>query len=114
MERQYGLRYTGLEPVIKAAFGVSLDMKSGAGGWSMGLNFTYYPTVDARNDQAFRIIDILRTFYRDFDISNKVTDAFHQKALRKIIRLVASGKTSPLAVDYCNRFLMHEAFSGHE
>ncbi|KAK7932606.1 hypothetical protein PG985_003318 [Apiospora marii] len=32
------------------------------------------------------------------------------KALRKIARLLATGKTSPLAVNYCNQSLMHVAF----
>ncbi|KAK8018871.1 hypothetical protein PG991_008061 [Apiospora marii] len=110
-DQTYGLRYTGLARVIKAAIGVSFDMRSGAGGWSVGPSFSYYPTVDAENDQSFRIMDILREVFYGRQFGGEAADSFHQKALRKIVRLLVTGKTSPLAVDHCNRSLMHVAFN---
>lgn len=109
------MRYIGLTRVIKAAIEVAFYMRSEAGGWSVGPSFTYYPTVDEENDQTFQIIDIIRKVCLLYGIIDEQTVAlFYQKALGRIVRLLTTGKTSPLAVNHNNQSLMHAAFYAYE
>ncbi|KAK8135217.1 hypothetical protein PG984_007229 [Apiospora sp. TS-2023a] len=114
-DRRYGLRYTGLMQAIKGAIDITFNMTSGAGGWSVSPGFRYYPTVDAAQDPAFRILDL---YGRSFDlrlqredlVPDELITVFHHRATEKMRWLFDTRKTSPLAVDDRNRSLMHEAF----
>ncbi|KAK8045486.1 hypothetical protein PG993_005510 [Apiospora rasikravindrae] len=111
VKRQYGFRYNGLARVIKAAVGLSFVMSSGAGGWSLGPSFHYYPTVDGSRDPAFQIIRwVFEVQHWCYGFNERTISVFQQKALAKMTRLFARGKTSPLAVTACNASLMHGAF----
>lgn len=108
---QYGFRYTGLTRLIRAAIGISFDMSSGAGGGSIAPQFYYYPTVDEKKDNAFRILDLISHIRYDWSSETKVV--LHQKAMGQIIRLFADGKASPLSVNYNNASLIHAAFRAY-
>ena len=116
---RYGLRYTGLVRIIKAAIETTFDMTSGAGGWSINPGFRYYPTVDAREDPAFRVLATFRSFYSELrGLSDNTEQAelirtFHQAAMRKIGHLLTSRRTSPFVVDSRNQSLMHAAFDAY-
>jgi hypothetical protein len=108
--RKVGLRYTGLQRLLKSAVQISFAMRSGAGGWSLSPNFTYHPTVDGRSAPAFRIMGIIcdATSETDPDLIGFLWwEKLVGLALTKMLALLRAGKASPLAVDYANRSLLH-------
>ncbi|OHF02485.1 hypothetical protein CORC01_02180 [Colletotrichum orchidophilum] len=103
------LTYTGLARLLKSVIGISLELTSGAGGRSISPRFTYYPTVDADSDPAFRIIRMVeQCCVRPFhDGTNR--EPFIIACLKKLARLLEEKRTYPTVVDQQNRTLMHHA-----
>ncbi|KAF5254430.1 hypothetical protein FANTH_688 [Fusarium anthophilum] len=56
---KFALTYVGLRSLLNSAIQLSFSVRSGAGGWSFGPNFTYYPMVDSRSAPAFRMLTLL-------------------------------------------------------
>lgn len=116
---RYGLRYTGLVRTIKAVIETTFDITSGAGGWSINPGFRYYPTVNAREDPAFRVLNTLSSLHAklfwssDFTEEAEFITVIHQAAIRKIRHLFTSRRTSPFVVDSENQSLMHAAFNAY-
>lgn len=101
-----GAKFIGFRQVLKFAVNISFTMKSGAGGMSIGKNFTYYPTVDEKTAPAFRIVRLFRdTIYMFGEQESK--DRFLRKACDKLVELFRQSQASPVAVDTGNRNLMH-------
>ncbi|KAK4163435.1 hypothetical protein QBC43DRAFT_319578 [Cladorrhinum sp. PSN259] len=119
-KQEYGLICNGLERILSSAIKISFAMHTGAGAWSVTPTFTYYPTVDANQDPAFRIMKLLdctrRILYGPpaFYYANKryftqEWPKFVALALVKIISQLRQNKLSPRAVDSRNWTLLHYA-----
>jgi hypothetical protein len=110
--QKFGLRYTGLQRLLKSAVQISFAMRSGAGGWSLSPNFTYHPTVDGRSAPAFRIMTIMHDaaiFAVDDEDETQflLLEKLMGLALTKMLALFRTGEASPLAVDFANQSLLH-------
>ncbi|OTB04765.1 hypothetical protein M426DRAFT_151661 [Hypoxylon sp. CI-4A] len=105
--RAFNLKYTGLIRMVELAIGASFMWTSGAGGFSISPNFTYYPTVDRTSDPAFRIMSMMGYSWAYCLTKNK--KPFMVACLRKLVKLFDDKKACPLAVDNWNHSLMREA-----
>jgi hypothetical protein len=108
--RKLGLTYTGLRRLLNSAVQLSFSIRSGAGGWSLSPTFTYYPTVDAKKDPAFRMMAILER--SQFATSGKPEtllqwEKFVGLVLTRMVELFQTHRASPFAVDAKNRSLLH-------
>ena len=110
--QKIGLKYTGLRRLLDSAIQLSFSMKSGAGGWSISPNFTYYPTVDEGTAPAFRALRLLgkaavgaTSYYPSLTLVQ--WEMLAALALAKILRLFRDRKASPLAVNSRNQSLVH-------
>ena len=105
-----GLTFTRLRRLLNSAIQVSFALPSGAGGWSLSPSFTYYPTVNAKTDPAFRVMSLLRR--AGCLPENPMTQEWWDKtfvpsAVSVVLRLLRGNKTSARAVDAKNKSLMH-------
>lgn len=110
--RKVGFEFTGLRSLLNAAVQVSFVTKSGAGGFSISPNFTYYPTVDENTAPAFRMVNLIRLSQTAPELVRgppRWRDAFAALVLAKLVQLFRSQRASPLAVDSRNRSLVHHA-----
>ncbi len=116
-DRKVGLRYTGLRGLLSTAVQLSFIWTSGAGGFSFGPNFSYYPTVDETKAPVFQVLYLLQRYSNnltprrimDGDFVATLTDFETLIALgvKKIGRLFQTRKASPLAVNSRNESLAH-------
>ncbi|KAK8149225.1 hypothetical protein G3M48_007755 [Beauveria asiatica] len=114
--QKVSLTYVGLQSMLNLAIRLSFMVRSGAGGWSLGSNFTYYPLVDSESAPAFRILRLLTRsqchgndrFTKD-GILDHITwhEKFIPSAVSAILRLFGAKKASPRAVDVYNRSLVY-------
>ncbi|RYP68436.1 hypothetical protein DL771_006700 [Monosporascus sp. 5C6A] len=102
-----GLKYTGVARILKSVIDVSFALTSGAGGFSISPNFTYYPTVDSRSDPAFRIMDLIGRFFIYCPSENR--EPFMVACLRKLVRLLDEKKAYPTALSDRNENLIYAA-----
>jgi hypothetical protein len=111
------LKYTGLRRLLGSAIELSFAMNSGAGGWGITPNLTYYPTVDPKTAPAFRILGSLERSLSFVMLSGRVGseknfplpqwDKIVALALAKILRLFQARKASPFSIDTANQVLTH-------
>ncbi|KAK8044127.1 hypothetical protein PG993_004151 [Apiospora rasikravindrae] len=102
--RSVGFGYSGFASVLHTAVEFSFAMTSGAGGFSISPNFTYYATVDARSDPAFRTMELLTSctlFYKGS------IDPFAIACFKNLVRLFDDKKSCPAAVTRRNQSLFH-------
>ncbi|ETS87124.1 hypothetical protein PFICI_00952 [Pestalotiopsis fici W106-1] len=109
---EVGVRLLGLRNLLGGAITLSFKLSSGAGGFSISPGFTYYPTVDERNEPAFRILSLMRTVSLDFDSLGVLEHVgqykdFMNRAKVKLKELFRNGKSSFLVVNSQNRNLIH-------
>ena len=105
-----GLLYTGLIRVLQRAVGVAFYVSTGAGGFSIGPNVSYYATVDRETAPVFMLLDSLQ---------NSADYIFHkhhmhmswaelaEKVLGKIQKLFHERKASPTDVTQYNESMLH-------
>ncbi|OAA44723.1 Ankyrin repeat-containing domain protein [Beauveria brongniartii RCEF 3172] len=111
--QKISLTYVGLQSMLNLAIQLSFMVRSGAGGWSLGSNFTYYPLVDSDSAPAFRILRLLTCSQCQKNEKDGILDRFtwHEKlipsAVSAILRLFRAKKASPREVDVYNRSLVH-------
>ncbi|KAI0101008.1 hypothetical protein GGR51DRAFT_530901 [Nemania sp. FL0031] len=58
--KSFTVEFNNLKWLLQKAVGLSFALKHGAGGFSIGPIFTYYPAVDEKIAPAFQIIALLR------------------------------------------------------
>lgn len=105
--RKISLTYGGLRHLLNSAVRLSFAISSGAGGWSLSPNFTYYPTVDSNTAPAFRVLDML---YRSGigDLKEVIwREKLVPSAVSTILKLFRAKMASPQAVDANNRSLVY-------
>jgi hypothetical protein len=110
--RTVGLKYTGFRRLLGSAVELSFAMKSGAGGWAISPNLTYYPTVAQCTAPAFQTVMLLHSYLGFIRAAHKrpsIPDWEKLVALAcgKILRRFQSGQASPLAVNDANQSLGH-------
>ncbi|KAI1073364.1 hypothetical protein F5B20DRAFT_567325 [Whalleya microplaca] len=105
--RAFGLTYTGLRALVNNAIRFSFLVSSGAGGFSISPNVTYYPTVDQASSPTFRILYSLKLNALKL-VSKTQWDELIGLSLRQIWRAFRDGKASPQDVDQFDRSLLHE------
>ncbi|EJP69640.1 uncharacterized protein BBA_01605 [Beauveria bassiana ARSEF 2860] len=115
--QKISLTYVGFQSLLNLAIQLSFMVRSGAGGWSLGSNFTYYPLVDSKSAPAFRMLFILKTslLFGKHDITDddgllgSVTwqERMISSVVSAISRLFRTKKASPRAVDAKNRSLVY-------
>ncbi|KAF5677091.1 ankyrin repeat-containing protein [Fusarium circinatum] len=113
---KFALTYVGLRSLLNSAIQLSFSVRSGAGGWSLGPNFTYYPMVDSRTAPAFRMFGLLshskfylsrgRTEYGSIENAEWWKELLPSVA-SSILSLFRAKKASPRAVDAFNQSLVH-------
>ncbi|KAM3451214.1 hypothetical protein MY3296_005470 [Beauveria thailandica] len=114
--QKISLTYVGLQSMLNLAIQLSFMVRSGAGGWSLGSNFIYYPLVDSESAPAFRILRLLTRsqchendrFTKD-GILDRITwrEKLIPSVVSAILRLFRAKKASPRAVDVYNRSLVY-------
>ncbi|KAF4432636.1 Ankyrin repeat-containing domain [Fusarium acutatum] len=113
---KFALTYIGLRYFLNSAIQLSFSIRSGAGGWSLGPNFTYYPMVDSRSAPAFRMLNLLMGSWFGLSPSpglNGLLDSTPWRAnllpsvVSSILNLFRAKKASPRAVDDYNKSLVH-------
>lgn len=114
--QKISLTYAGLQSLLNLAIQLSFMVRSGAGGWSFGSTFTYYPLVDSESAPAFRMLFLLirsRCYLNDgFTNDGLLGDVAWQEKLipsvvSAVLRLFRAKKASPRAVDANNRSLVY-------
>ena len=114
--RKISLTYDGLGCLLNLAIQLSFMFRSGAGGWSLGSNFTYYPIVDSESAPAFRILFLLirsQCYLNDGFSNDGLLDGviWQEKLIPSVVsailRLFRAKKASPRAVDANNRSLVY-------
>ncbi|KAI0975854.1 hypothetical protein F4678DRAFT_418816 [Xylaria arbuscula] len=104
------VEYSGLRRMLQTAFAISLISTQGAGGRSIGPNFTYYPTVDERAAPAFRILEL--THYMNlwgYKNERNITSTLRtlQYCFDSIFILYSQKRASPKDIDSVGQSLMH-------
>lgn len=80
-------------------------MTSGAGGFSIGTNLTYYRTIDRGSDPSFRIMRLLEhVFWVNID---EIGLPFMIACVKKLKRLFDEKKAYPNAVTDREENLLH-------
>ncbi|KAI5920499.1 hypothetical protein F4810DRAFT_682826 [Camillea tinctor] len=105
-QRQLAMRCTRLATLLGSAIEITFTWSSGSGGFGLGQNFTYYPTVDGNIAPAFRIAKSLRGFIH-FVINEGARTSLVKDSIIRIVKLIRDGRASPLAVDRGNRTIAH-------
>ena len=105
--RAVSLKYFGLARMLNSVIDITFAWTTGAGGFSISPNFTYYPTVDTKSAPAFRIMDLLQSFCM-FCRSGKMKP-FMATCLTKLVRLFNEKKAHPAAVGDHNETLIYAA-----
>ncbi|KAF4946472.1 hypothetical protein FGADI_11110 [Fusarium gaditjirri] len=105
---RFALTYFGLRSLLNSAIQISFTIRSGAGGWSFGPNFTYYPIVDSESAPAFRMLSLLT----EAQYQGPLEDAAWQEKLvpivvSSVLRLLQTKHASPRAVDSYNQSLVY-------
>lgn len=102
VSKRWAVAFTGLQGLINHAIEVSFKYSTGAGGFSLSPNFTYYPSIDRRRDPAFRIIGLVRwaypTSYMGRAYLPKTCDLL-ELCMENIALLYRRSKASPKAVN---------------
>lgn len=117
--RRWAVAFTGLVGLLNRAIEVSFSYSSGAGGFSIGPDFTSYPTVDGRRSPVFRICSVMNFAaevygHPSWKGADSMSDpiGFLELCTQKLILLYRHGKASPKAVDMYGRGVMHYLFAG--
>lgn len=114
-QTRWEIRFAGLRGLINCAVGLSFSTSFGAGGFSLSPSFTYYPSVNSSTAPVFRILDLLRWFFKllPFPVET-ATEAlastllgFIDICIANIFRLYMDGKAAPQAIDELGRSAMH-------
>ncbi|KAI0594823.1 hypothetical protein F4775DRAFT_572051 [Biscogniauxia sp. FL1348] len=109
-QRQICIRSTGLARLLGSAIEVTFTLSSGAGGFSIGPNFTYYPTVNSSRAPAFRIMALLgiaAIFTCKPENPTSQWGDLLVASIARIAKLFREGRASPLAVNEDNENLNH-------
>ncbi|KAK7936640.1 uncharacterized protein PG986_015078 [Apiospora aurea] len=106
--RTVGFKYTGLARILSSIVGASFTLTSGAGGFSIGANLTYYPTVDVKSDPSFCIMRLI-DYFSHFPKENKTGAFFMNACIKRLERLFNEKKAYPTAVNDKDESLMHLA-----
>ena len=93
------LTYVGLRRLLNSAVQLSFAISSGAGGWSLSPNFTYFPIVNSETAPAFRILSLL--------FHSGCSGELIPLAVSAVLKLFRAKKASPRAVDADNRSLVY-------
>ncbi|KAI3574497.1 hypothetical protein IWW34DRAFT_705998 [Fusarium oxysporum f. sp. albedinis] len=114
--QKFALTYVGLRALLNSALQFSFTIRSGAGGWSLGPNFTYYPIVDSESAPAFRMLSLLMRsrhypWYEYKDRGFLEDGAWREElvpsVVSSILRLFRAKQASPRAVDDQNQSLVY-------
>ncbi|VUC33350.1 unnamed protein product [Clonostachys rosea] len=105
--RKVSLTYTGLRSLLSSAIEISFMMPSGAGGWSLSSNFTYYPIVDPATAPAFKILSLIESSQMGCLEEAELKERLFPSAVAAMLRLFQTKKASPRAVDAENKSLIH-------
>ncbi|EXK81754.1 hypothetical protein FOQG_13826 [Fusarium oxysporum f. sp. raphani 54005] len=114
--QKFALTYVGLRALLNSAIQFSFTIRSGAGGWSLGPNFTYYPIVDPESAPAFRMLSLLmRSRYYSWDGFKDVgllgdrawREELIPSVVSSILSLFRAKQASPRAVDDKNQSLVY-------
>ncbi|TVY69840.1 hypothetical protein Focb16_v001981 [Fusarium oxysporum f. sp. cubense] len=123
--QKFALTYVGLRALLNSAIQFSFTIRSGAGGWSLGPNFTYYPIVDSESAPAFRMLSLLMRSrhypWSEYEDRGFLEDGAWREELlpsvvSSILRLFRAKQASPRAVDDQNQSLVYhvaECISRH-
>ncbi|KAH7493325.1 hypothetical protein FOMA001_g2045 [Fusarium oxysporum f. sp. matthiolae] len=123
--QKFALTYVGLRALLNSALQFSFTIRSGAGGWSLGPNFTYYPIVDSESAPAFRMLSLLTrsqcySWHGFIDGSILGDKAWREELLPSVVSSILSifraKQASPRAVDDQNQSLVYhvaECISRH-
>ncbi|KAK2684067.1 hypothetical protein RAB80_002013 [Fusarium oxysporum f. sp. vasinfectum] len=123
--QKFALTYVGLRTLLNSAIQFSFTIRSGAGGWSLGPNFIYYPIVDSESAPAFRMLSLLMrsreyTWYGSKEGGLLEDGAWREELLPSVVSSILSlfraKQASPRAVDDQNQSLVYhvaECISRH-
>ncbi|CVK85069.1 uncharacterized protein FMAN_01987 [Fusarium mangiferae] len=107
--------YTGLRRLLNSAVQFSLTIRSGAGGSSLGPNFTYYPIVDSNHAPAFKMLNLLvKSFQHNkyltvngFSEIPALWEKLVPSVVSAVLSLLQAKKASPRAVNGGNESLVY-------
>lgn len=105
-----GFRFTALTKLLSRAVSMAFYLNTGAGGFGISSDLTYYATVDDKTAPAFQLMEILRTSLyciESPDWTNWVNLA--EVGFKNIERLYAERKASPTDVNKDNQSVLHLA-----
>ncbi|KAH7219660.1 hypothetical protein DER44DRAFT_761358 [Fusarium oxysporum] len=114
--QKFAFTYVGLRALLNSAIQFSFTIRSGAGGWSLGPNFTYYPIVDSESAPAFRMMSLLMRSrhypWYEYEDRGFLEDGVWREELipsvvSSILRLFRAKQASPRAVDDQNQSLVY-------
>ncbi|KAK8133585.1 hypothetical protein PG984_005597 [Apiospora sp. TS-2023a] len=105
--RTVGFKYTGLTRLLYSIVGASFTLTSGAGGFSIGANLTYYPTVDSSSDPSFRILSLITLHYLSHHNTEETGALFMVASTKRLQSLFDEKKVCPTAVNGWNWNLLY-------
>lgn len=107
--RTQTVSFTGIVRLLKSAIQLSICTTTGAGGYSISPNLTYFQVVDDSTAPAFQVLSSLRPFqFFTFVPSKKQLDVYFEAMLEKLQELFGSGKAKPTDVSEHGSSLLHE------
>jgi len=115
--KKYALQLTGLKGTLSTAIQVMFSVRTGAGGGGLGMNFTYFATVDRWTCPTYRILDVaLDAITPAGAIQNDLVKPILESAANRILWCFATRRASPTDIEHDGSSLMHEAarFAGNE
>ncbi|KAI2602715.1 hypothetical protein GGR54DRAFT_653579 [Hypoxylon sp. NC1633] len=105
--RAISLKYAGLSRTLNSIIQLTFAWTSGAGGFGISPNFTYYPTVDVKSDPAFRIVGLVEGC--NSSCRSDCRELFIQACLGALVKLFDRKDVCPTAVSKWDQSLMHYA-----
>ena len=108
----FGIKYTGLARVLQRAVDMAFYMSTGAGGFGIGPNLSYYATVDRETAPVFMLLEALKQSAMCSRGPNPTITPtswieFAEKILGKVQRLFHERKASPTDVTQYNESILH-------
>ncbi|ETS76203.1 hypothetical protein PFICI_11590 [Pestalotiopsis fici W106-1] len=103
--KTWGVKYTGLTRILKAAVDISFSYTFGAGGFSICPNFTYYPTVNDETDCAFQVLEVL--YSASWRTNREKMELLMASCIKKLVKIFDGKKALPWSVNDRNESLVH-------
>jgi hypothetical protein len=114
--KKFAFTFVGLRSLLNSAIQLPFSIPSGAGGWSLGPNVTYYPIVHSRSAPAFRMFYLLLLSHSCLNSAFKVNgcvyvpgwqDELLPSVVSSMLDIFRAKKASPRVVDESNFSLIH-------